>query len=180
MLRWPLLVFLCVPIGSGSVWAPLKREWLYPLCTFSESSPECVSLSQMRCSSPLITFVTLCGTLSSMSTSFLYLRVQKWPQYRRCGLTSAEWRGRITSCHLLAAILLMHSRIPLTFLRDKPLVTWKQCPWRLFLTGQRLNHSWVWVWSWGQRRPPVTGASNQPVLEMWQEHVSRSLGKWSQ
>ena len=37
---------------------------------------------------------------------FLAVRAQNWTQYSRCGLTSAEYRGTITSLLLLATLFL--------------------------------------------------------------------------
>ena len=53
-------------------------------------------------------------TLSTMSMPLLYWGTQRWTQYSRCGLNSAEERGRITSLNLLATLHLMKPRIPST------------------------------------------------------------------
>ena len=63
-----------------------------------------------RCSSPFMNSVALCWTLSSTSMSSLCRGAQNWTQYSRGGLTSAEWRGRLTSLDLLATLLLMQPR----------------------------------------------------------------------
>ena len=47
------------------------------------------------CSNPLIIFIALQWTFSSMPMSLLYWGAQDWTQYSRCGLTSAEQKGRI-------------------------------------------------------------------------------------
>ena len=44
-----------------------------------------------------------------------YWGLHIWTQYSRWGLTSAEQKGRITSLHLLATLLLMQPRIQLAF-----------------------------------------------------------------
>ena len=65
-------------------------------------TPSSLSLSLYeRCSSPFIIFVGLLWTLSSMPTPHLYRGAQNWTQYSKCGFTSAEYRGRITSLDLL-------------------------------------------------------------------------------
>lgn len=55
-------------------------------------------------------------TLSSKSVSLLYWRAWNWTQRSECGPTSAEERGKIISIDLLATLLLMQPRIPLSFL----------------------------------------------------------------
>ena len=50
----------------------------------------------------------------SMSMSLLYCGSQKCTQHSRCGLTSTEWRGRI-SFHLLAILCPMQPRLPFAF-----------------------------------------------------------------
>ena len=50
-------------------------------------------------------------TLSSTSMFLLYWGAQNWTQHSRCGLPSAEQRGRITSRHLLTILCLMQPRI---------------------------------------------------------------------
>ncbi|KAK4809169.1 hypothetical protein QYF61_006427 [Mycteria americana] len=57
--------------------------------------------------------MALHSTLSSVS--LLYWGAQNWTQHPRCGLTSAELRGRITFLELLAVLYLMQPRIPLAF-----------------------------------------------------------------
>lgn len=47
--------------------------------------------------------------------SLLYWRAQKWMQNSRCGLTSAEYWGRITSVNLLEVFCLMQCRKLLAF-----------------------------------------------------------------
>ena len=54
-------------------------------------------------------------TVSSMFMSLLYRGAQNWAQYSKCGLTSAEQRGRITTLHLLAVLCVMQPRIPFAF-----------------------------------------------------------------
>ncbi|CAM9638949.1 unnamed protein product, partial [Bubo scandiacus] len=44
----------------------------------------------------------------------------------RCGLTSAEYRGKITSLSLLATLFLIQARMSLAFL-----ATWAHC-WLMF------------------------------------------------
>ncbi|CAM9602800.1 unnamed protein product, partial [Bubo scandiacus] len=44
----------------------------------------------------------------------------------RCGLTSAEYRSKITSLSLLATLFLIQARMPLAFL-----ATWAHC-WLMF------------------------------------------------
>jgi len=41
---------------------------------------------------------------------------QNWSHYSRCGLTRAEFMGRITTLYFLAMLFLMHLRIQLAFL----------------------------------------------------------------
>jgi len=55
-----------------------------------------------------------------MSFSLLYRRAQTWPRDSRGDVTSAEWRGRITSLDLLATLDLMQPRIPLPFFAPRP------------------------------------------------------------
>jgi len=50
-----------------------------------------------------------------MSMSHLHWGAQNWTQHSRCGLTSAEQQGRITSLDLLAVFSLMLLGIPLVF-----------------------------------------------------------------
>ncbi|KFP04029.1 Neuronal acetylcholine receptor subunit alpha-4 [Calypte anna] len=54
-------------------------------------------------------------------SGFIFPCAQPW-----CGLTSAEYRGRITSLDLLATLFLIHARMPLAFL-----ATWAHC-WLMF------------------------------------------------
>jgi len=49
--------------------------------------------------------------------SLLHWGAQNWTPHSRCGLTSAEQRGRISSLNLLATILLMQLRIPFRLIR---------------------------------------------------------------
>ena len=49
----------------------------------------------------------------------------------RCGLTSAEYRGIITSLFLLATLFLIQARMPLAFL-----ATWAHC-WLMFSLEKR-------------------------------------------
>lgn len=78
----------------------------------SSPSPRSLSLpSQERCSSPLIIFMALSWTLSSMSMSLMHWTAQSCKQYSSCGLTW-KMRGRITSFNELATL---HSRKPLAF-----------------------------------------------------------------
>ena len=73
-----------------------------PFCRLN--SPSSLSLSSyVRYSSPLVVLVALHWTLSSSSMSLLYWAAQKWTQYSRCGFSSAEYRGRITSQNLIPA-----------------------------------------------------------------------------
>jgi len=51
--------------------------------------------------------------------SFLYWRAQKWTQHSRCGLHSAEQRGRIISIKLLAMSFLMQPRVLLAFFASR-------------------------------------------------------------
>lgn len=52
--------------------------------------------------------MALCWTLPSMFMFLFHLRPQTWTQHSRCGLTSAEKRGRIISLNMLA-----QPRVPL-------------------------------------------------------------------
>ncbi|XP_057887644.1 cell surface glycoprotein 1-like [Melospiza georgiana] len=58
------------------------------------------------------------------------LRAQNWMQYSRCALTSAEYRGRMTSLLLLATPFLILARMALALL-----ATWAHC----WLTFNRLS-----------------------------------------
>ncbi|XP_066851872.1 lethal(3)malignant brain tumor-like protein 2 isoform X4 [Anser cygnoides] len=82
--------------------------------------PVCSSL----CPLPLVlslgttekSLVPLCLHLPfSTPMSFLSWGAQKWTQRSRCSLTSAEWRGRITSLYLLATCFLMQLGILLVY-----------------------------------------------------------------
>ncbi|KAK4811117.1 hypothetical protein QYF61_019748 [Mycteria americana] len=72
-----------------------------------------------RCSSPLIIFVALFWTCSNKSMSFLCWGPQNWTQYSRWGLTTVEWRGRITSLNLLATLHLYAAQDAIGFLGCK-------------------------------------------------------------
>jgi len=109
-------------------WAPLRRVWLRLLYSphqvfmhtgkiplsllFSRlNSPSTLSFClYVRCSKPSVILMALSWPCPNMSMSLLYWGAQSWTQYSRC-LTSAEWRGRITSLDLLAALLLMQPRM---------------------------------------------------------------------
>lgn len=103
----------CVAVCAHCLWAPLKRDVLHLLCVFpsgffayfdkvlknllqAEQAQLSVFPSHVRCSSPLITFVALCWTLSTMSISLFCWGGQNWTQQSRHGLTCAEQRGRIS------------------------------------------------------------------------------------
>ena len=109
MFRWNLLCFnwcplpLLLPLGTTekSLALPFLHHPFRHLYTLIRStvsllfsrliSPSSLSLSlQERCSCPLIIFVALHLTVSSMSMSFLYWGTQNWTQHSRCGPTSAE------------------------------------------------------------------------------------------
>ncbi|KAK4827750.1 hypothetical protein QYF61_021221 [Mycteria americana] len=90
-----------------------KMMWLHL------SAPPRYYCSGERGSNRCITLVALCRTLSSMSMSPLYWGAQNRTQCSRCGLTSAEQRGRITSLDLLAILLLMQPRIPSAFFKGR-------------------------------------------------------------
>lgn len=61
------------------------------------SSRSNILSSEIKCSSPLITFFAFHCTVSSVSMSFSYWGTQTWTQSSRCGLTSAEQSRRVTS-----------------------------------------------------------------------------------
>ncbi|KAK4824615.1 LOW QUALITY PROTEIN: hypothetical protein QYF61_016921 [Mycteria americana] len=76
------------------------------------------------CSRPFTSFTALLWTRSSTSMSLL------------CGLTSAKYRGTITSLVLLATLFFIQARMPLAFL-----ATWAHC-WLIFrqlLTNTPIN-----------------------------------------
>ncbi|KAK4826848.1 hypothetical protein QYF61_011716 [Mycteria americana] len=98
----PLKVLLCIDKTSLS----LVSSRLNGPSSFSPSS-------YVRCYKPLIIFVALCWTLSSMSMSHLYWGAQHWTQHSRC-LTSAEQRGRITSLHLLEMLCRVQPQTPIS------------------------------------------------------------------
>lgn len=56
--------------------------------------------------------------LSDLFNPILDWKVQKWTQRSRC-LTSADYKGRITSLKLLATLYAMHPRMLLTYLGAK-------------------------------------------------------------
>lgn len=58
---------------------------------------------------PLIIFMALHWTHSSLSMSLLYWVDQTWSQHSSRGLTRAEQRGMITSLNLLAILFLISS-----------------------------------------------------------------------
>ncbi|KAK4818263.1 hypothetical protein QYF61_009968 [Mycteria americana] len=62
---------------------------------------------------------SLVQTGKNMSISLLYWGAQSWTQCSRCGLTSAEKRGRINSLNLLETLFLTQLRIPLAFLATR-------------------------------------------------------------
>ena len=70
--------------------------------------------------------ITLLRTCSRASISFLYWGTQNWTQHSWCSLTSAEYRGMITSLLLLATPFLIQARMLLAFL-----ATWAHC-WLMF------------------------------------------------
>lgn len=84
--------------SAGSILSTPSLQGCYPLSTSLEPSllqpapPLCVS-SPERCSSPLLFFVVLHRTLSSISM----LGAQHWTQHSRSGIPSTERRGRIPS-----------------------------------------------------------------------------------
>ncbi|KAK4828387.1 hypothetical protein QYF61_026125 [Mycteria americana] len=63
-------------------------------------------------------------TLQPLNVSLV--GAQNRTQYSRCGLTSAEYKGTITSLVLLATLFLIQARMPLAFL-----ATWAHC-WLIF------------------------------------------------
>jgi len=75
--------------------------------------------------------------------------LQEGTQYLRCGLTSAEYRGTITSLLLLATLFLIQARMPLAFL-----ATWAHC-WLMFswLSTRSPRSFFPLVGSAGQHRP---------------------------
>ena len=122
MFRQKLLC-LSLVLSLGTTETSLALSSLCPLRSslnllFSRlNSPRSLSLSlRNRCSSTFIMLMALCWRLYGISLSFLYWGGQKYPQHSRCGLTSAEQRGRITSLDLMATLPLMQPRIPLAFL----------------------------------------------------------------
>ena len=68
-----------------------------------------------RCSSHFTSMVAFCRTCFSRSTTPLPWEAQPWSRHSRCGLSSAERRGRITSPHRPAMLVLMQPRGLLAF-----------------------------------------------------------------
>ena len=115
--------------------------------------PPFLQAEQSQFPQPLLTRLTLqtlhqlcCSSLHMLQQLNVFLVVRGWTQYSRCGLTSAEYRGTITSLLLPATLFLIQARISLAFL-----ATWAHC-WlmfsrlststpRSFSTGQLSSHS---------------------------------------
>ena len=71
------------------------------------NKPYSLSLSSYgRLPSPLIIFVVLLWTLSSLSASFWCSKDQNWTQYSSCSLASAEESGIMTSSLLVMPLLM--------------------------------------------------------------------------
>jgi len=77
-----------------------------------------------------------------MSMSLLYWGAQSWTQHSRCALTSAEGRGRIRSCSLLATLILMQPRVVLAFFEARA-----RC-WLVFNFVSRKSFSAKLLSSW--------------------------------
>lgn len=118
------------PAGTARVLGALTRENSLPLKCFlsgaEKQRPGCPSPSpsplraaqsrspgpplQERCPSPA---AAPRRAPPGMPVSLLPWAAQDWTQRSRCGLSSAERRGRITSLHLPAALLPGHHLLPL-------------------------------------------------------------------
>jgi len=70
--------------------------------------------SDVQSKSPVFQFVPTAFT-RLLQNAHVSLVLRSPEQYSRRGLTRAEHRGRITSLDLLATLLLMQPRLPLTF-----------------------------------------------------------------
>ena len=66
-------------------------------CPSSSPGPSSLRLSYVRCSHFLVIFVVFCWSHSSISTYFSHQGADNWTWYSRCGLSSTEHMGRITS-----------------------------------------------------------------------------------
>jgi len=114
-------------------------DWTIPVPSAASHKKWAPDPSQLHCPS--------LNTLQGLSV-FLVVRAQNWTQYSRCNLTSAEYRGMITSLLLLAAKFLIQGRMSLIFL-----ATCALC--------------WPMVWHGGpvggRRTGNTTAISNSPV-----------------
>lgn len=87
---------------------------LAPPCDISRHSFRILSPSSCGKSfSPFI--IWFFWMFFSLSMCLLYLGAQNWTHYFRCGLTSANWRVRITSLNMIATLHLIQPRIPSAF-----------------------------------------------------------------
>ncbi|KAK4824310.1 hypothetical protein QYF61_013055 [Mycteria americana] len=84
--------------------------------------PPFLQAKQPQFPQPLLTGLVL-QTLHQLCCPSLDLNVlHVFLVYSRCGLTSAEYKGTITSLLLLATLFLIQARMPLAFL-----ATWAHC-----------------------------------------------------
>lgn len=108
------------PLKRSCLFVPFPHGFIYirnvtPNLLFTRlNHPSSLSLfSQGSGSSPLMIFVAIYWTLSSMSVSLFYQGVQNWTQNSMCDLTRAEERAKITYFNLLAMLLQMQPRMSL-------------------------------------------------------------------
>lgn len=139
-----LPVFQFVSIVSGALtghhwkeplpilFAPSLQLFVYTdkipmsLFFFRLSSPNSLGLPWYDgCFSLLIIFAALCWTHSGSSMSLVYWKAQHWTKLSRCGFSRAEYRQRITTCDLLAALLIAAGTLLASFVP-------RACFWLVF------------------------------------------------
>lgn len=80
----------------------------------------------------LLTFTAICWA-SFPYVNVLYRWSQSWTESSRCAHTSARWKERITSCGLLATLLLAQTSVWLSLLQGHASDSCSTCSPRTFL-----------------------------------------------